>query len=189
MLTTPIPRKRQAGLSLLEVLVSTLVLSAGLLGLASLQIAGMKTSHNSHQMQQATWLVNDLLEHMRANRSAALAGDYAGATDCLTAPDTLCTSGSCTPAQLAAYDLYRIRCGNPAGATSSETSVRNALLNGVLTVTCVDPDGAGALPADCNQGVTVNLQWNERNASRKGGDLDGSTDGLEAFSINLTAVL
>ncbi len=176
---TPTSRKRQAGLSLLEVLISALVLSAGLLGLASLQIVGMKTTHNSHQMQQATWLVNDLLEHMRANRTAALAGDYGIATDCTAAP-TQCTASICTSTQLAAYDLYRLRCGNPAGATSSEVSVRNSLINGLLTVSC---------PADCDQGIAVNLQWSERNAARNTTDFDGDTDGLETFNITLTAVL
>ncbi|MBU0653856.1 MAG: type IV pilus modification protein PilV [Gammaproteobacteria bacterium] len=191
---TPTYRQRQAGLSLLEVLISALVLSAGLLGLASLQIAGMKTSHNSHQMQQATWLVNDLLEHMRANRIAAVNGNYNVATDC-SATVTDCLGGTCTPAQLAAYDLFRIRC-------SGGVSVRTSLINGVLTVSCPDPDGAGPLPANCNQGVTVDLQWDERNATRNASDLNADTDGdgvidadaaptdgLEAFNINLTAVL
>lgn len=177
MSMSPTFRKRQAGLSLLEVLVSALVLSAGLLGLASLQIAGMKTTHNSHQMQQATWLVNDLLEQMRANRVAVTSGNYNVATDCsATAPD--CSSGSCTPANLAAYDLFRIRCGNGV-------SVQSSLINGVLTVTCADP----ADPTSCNTGVTVNLQWDERNSSGKAADLDGNNDGLESFNINLTAVL
>lgn len=179
MSMSPTFRKRQAGLSLLEVLVSALVLSAGLLGLASLQIAGMKTTHNSHQMQQATWLVNDLLEQMRANRVAAANGDYNvnGAPDCsVGAPD--CSSGTCSATNLAAYDLFRIRCGDGV-------SVRNSLINGVLTVTCADP----ADVTSCNTGVTVGLQWDERNSSSKAADLDGNNDGLESFNINLTAVL
>lgn len=190
MSMTPTFRQRQAGLSLLEVLISALVLSAGLLGLASLQIASMKTTHNSHQMQQATWLVNDLMEQMRANRTGAVAGNYTAATDCTAAPNPLCISSSCNAAQLAAYDLYRIRCGIPGSATSSEVSVRNSLMNGALAVSCVDPDGSGGpLAPDCNQGIMVNLQWNERNAARNTTDFDGNTDGLEAFNISFTGVL
>lgn len=172
--------QKQAGLSLLEVLIATVVLSAGLLGLAGLQIAGMKTTHNSYQMQQATWMVHDLLEHMRANRAAALAGQYNVTTDCSATPPA-CTSGTCTAANLAAYDLFRIRCG-------ADVSISNALINGVLTVGCFDADPLNPPAADCNQGLTINLQWDERNATRQA-DFDGGTDGVENFNINLNAIL
>ncbi|WMP16979.1 type IV pilus modification protein PilV [Thiothrix lacustris] len=175
---------KQTGLSLLEVLIATVVLSTGLLGLAGLQIAGMKTTHNSYQMQQATWLVHDLLEHMRANRSAALAGQYNVATSC-SEPSPACDTGSCTAANLARYDLFRIRCG-------TDVSISNTLINGVLTVACFDPPPAGSpvvdLPADCNKGLAVNLQWDERNATHQA-DFDGGTDGVETFNINLNAIL
>lgn len=174
--------RQQAGLSLIEVLVATVVLSTGLLGLAGLQIAGMKTTHNSYQMQQATWIVHDLLEHMRSNRAAALAGNYnvTPTTVCPATPSA-CGSGVCTPANLAAYDL----CG-------TNTSISNTLINGALTVACFDPPPAGSPsvdpPADCNQGLSVSLQWDERNATRQA-DFDGGTDGVESFTINLNAIL
>jgi len=64
---------RQRGFNLVEVLIAVLVLSAGLLGLAGLQIAGMKSSHSAYLRSQAAFAVYDLLERMRANPS-----DFAG---------------------------------------------------------------------------------------------------------------
>jgi type IV pilus assembly protein PilV len=183
--------RRQAGLSLLEVLIATVVLSAGLLGLAGLQIAGMKTTHNSYQMQQATWLVHDLLERMRANKpevlrmstdstpvpaSAYLLANLTRAADyCGTAPKDCAVDTDCSGADMATYDMYAVICGYGSGS-----GVNNVLMGGQLQVTC--PSGA------CVDGVQVNLQWDERNATRQT-DFDGGTDGIETFNINLTAIL
>ncbi|OQX08188.1 MAG: type IV pilus modification protein PilV [Thiothrix lacustris] len=172
--------RQQAGLSLIEVLVATVVLSTGLLGLAGLQIAGMKTTHNSYQMQQATWLVHALLENMRANRPAALAGQYNVATPCNTPPPE-CATGTCSSEDMAKYDLFRLRCG-------TDVSISTTLINGVLAVSCFDVDPLNAPLPDCKQGVTLNLQWDERNATQQT-DFDGNTDGVETFTINLNAIL
>lgn len=184
-------RQRQVGLSLLEVLIATVVLSAGLLGLASLQIAGMKTTHNSYQMQQATWLVNDLLERMRANKPevfrvptstapvpylvSSTSADY-----CIPAnvPAVNCQTNQCTGTQMATDDIYQVMCGNTSttgGVTTVSGGVNNLLMNGQLAVTC--PSG------DCRAGVRVDLQWNERNATKNSG-----TD-VESFTISLDATL
>jgi type IV pilus assembly protein PilV len=64
------------GFTLLEVLVAMLVLSIGLLGLAGLMASSLKNSHSAYQRTQATWLVYDALDRMRANRQVALAGGY-----------------------------------------------------------------------------------------------------------------
>lgn len=170
-LKNPILR-RQGGFSLLEVLIAALVLSVGLLGLAGLQIAGMKTTHNSYQVQQATWLVHDLLERMRANRAGVIAGNYTtpfGSTCSTTAP--ACTNTSqCTAAETAAIDLYQIHCGSGGNG-----GIINELGSPVLTVTC---------PAGCNSGgVRINLIWTERNASRSTGI------NTEQFNIRLNAIL
>lgn len=190
MLRSPQPRK-QAGLSLLEVLIATLVLSTGLLGLASLQIAGLKMTHNSYQMQQATWMVSDLLERMRANRAevfrkapdgtpaSAYLLNSSSEAYCITAnePAVNCSSTQCTGAELASYDLFGLMCGY--GGTGG---VANTLLDGQLAVSCPSGDCAAG-------GVQVNLQWNERNNARRAADLDGSTDGLEGFNIDLVVSL
>lgn len=172
-LKTPILRQ-QAGLSLLEVLIAALVLSAGLLGLAGLQIAGMKTTHNSYQVQQATWLVHDLLERMRANRPGVVAGKYNTApwTTCGAAP-TCVNPASCTASETSGLDLYQVHCGAGAGNSGG---ILNELSGGQLTVTCS--------AAGCNAGgVSIQLQWVERNASRNSGA------DTEPFNIQLNAII
>ena len=61
-------RQRAAGLSLIEMLISLLVLSVGLLGLAGLQAYSLKNNHSSYLRSQATVLGYDLLDQIRAKR-------------------------------------------------------------------------------------------------------------------------
>jgi len=68
------PRCR--GLTLIEVLISLLILSIGILGLATLQTASLNFNTSASQRTQATVLAYDMADRMRANRQAALAGDY-----------------------------------------------------------------------------------------------------------------
>lgn len=66
----------ERGFSLVEVLVALVLLSIGLLGLAGLQTRGVRDNHGAYLRTQATLCVKDLVDRMRANRPAALAGDY-----------------------------------------------------------------------------------------------------------------
>ncbi len=67
---------RQKGFSLIEVLVALLVLSIGLLGLAMLQVTGMKFNSDAYFRTQATVLAYDIMDRMRANSKGAGNGDY-----------------------------------------------------------------------------------------------------------------
>ncbi len=67
---------RQAGFTLIEVLVTLVVLSLGLLGLAALQSHSMKTTHSAYLHSQAALYAHDMLDRMRANREAAKTGAY-----------------------------------------------------------------------------------------------------------------
>lgn len=68
--------RASAGFSLVEVLVALVILSIGLLGLAGLQTRGVRDNHGAYLRTQATLSAKDLVDRMRANRSAALAGTY-----------------------------------------------------------------------------------------------------------------
>lgn len=69
-------RRRQRGISLIEVLVAILVLGVGLLGVAGLQLTALRSSQSAELRSQASLLAYDIIERMRMDRAAALAGDY-----------------------------------------------------------------------------------------------------------------
>ncbi len=56
------------GFTLLEILVAVLVLSIGLLGIAGLQVTGLRFNHSAYARTQATLLAYELADRMRANR-------------------------------------------------------------------------------------------------------------------------
>lgn len=68
-LTPPLPRV--SGTTMLEVLVTIVILASGLLGLAALQVALLTAEAESYQRAQAILLVNDMVERITTNRSAA----------------------------------------------------------------------------------------------------------------------
>ena len=67
--------KASSGFTLLEVLITVVIFSIGLLGLAGLQATGIKLNHSSLLRTQATLLANDVADCMRTNRGTV--GNYA----------------------------------------------------------------------------------------------------------------
>ncbi|MES9962441.1 MAG: type IV pilus modification protein PilV [Candidatus Sedimenticola sp. 20ELBAFRAG] len=56
------------GFSLIEVLVTVVIIAIGLLGLASMQSAGIKLNHDSLLRSKATLAAYDLADRIRANK-------------------------------------------------------------------------------------------------------------------------
>ena len=145
MITRGIPQHAaQKGFSMIEVLVSLLVLSIGLLGLASLQTLGIRYAHNSYQGTQATMLAYDIIDLMRTNQVARTAGEFdnvAGTNMYATAPD--CFASACTPQELAQHDLKQWK-----------ASIQ---LN-------LGPDATGAIVSATTDHYTVTINWREQDA-------------------------
>lgn len=68
--------RRQRGVGLVEVLVATVLVSIGLLTLASLQALSLKRSTSAALRTEAVGQSYDLLDRMRANRAQAIGGLY-----------------------------------------------------------------------------------------------------------------
>ncbi|WP_025856585.1 type IV pilus modification protein PilV [Pseudomonas sp. CHM02] len=65
--------RHQAGMTLIEVLVATLILAVGLLGAAVIQLNALKYTDSSRMTSQASFIAYDMLDRIRANVGA----DYA----------------------------------------------------------------------------------------------------------------
>lgn len=131
--------QRQRGAALIEALVALLVLSVGLLGLVGLQTASVKYQQNSWARSAIATQIADLSDRIRSNPGAAdtayvyTPASYtaerttmAGTSAFTVSPD--CGSATCTPAQLASYDVTKWRRSLNAsipGAVGYITGARN----------------------------------------------------------------
>lgn len=69
-------QRDQSGFSLIEVLVTLIVVALGLLGFASLQAYSLKSNRTALQRSYATMLSYDIIDCMRVNRVGADADEY-----------------------------------------------------------------------------------------------------------------
>lgn len=145
----------QQGFSLIEVLVAILIVTVGLVGLAGMQLVGLKGNQQSFSKNLAAHHTQALLERMRGNAAGVHGDAYltdSSTLSCATPPTDDCTdtASSCNSAQMATYDIYQSFCG---GQGSSSGGIRRDLSNARIVITC---------PVDCETGVTMNLSWQEQ---------------------------
>ena len=69
----PAPLQRNAGFSLIEILVTIVILLVGLLGMAGLQGRALNSQMESYQRSQALVLLKDMGNRINANRKSASA--------------------------------------------------------------------------------------------------------------------
>jgi type IV pilus assembly protein PilV len=107
-----VSRRQFSGVSLIEILVSIVIASIGLLALAGVNASSIRYTKMSQYRGTATQLATDIGERMRANKagaaSYALLTNFAGQAVLPGPAATLCNSYSgatCTADQVAAYDL------------------------------------------------------------------------------------
>lgn len=107
-------KRRETGFSLIEVLVSIVILGIGMLGAAGLQLATLRSNHFTAQASVATQLVRDYEEITQMLRSAAisssegtsvLSGLDTATADSSTIPNCQTTTATCDSGQLATFML------------------------------------------------------------------------------------
>lgn len=67
-------RRRQAGVSLIEVLISVVILGIGMLGIAAMQARALQNNSSSLERSQMVVQSYAILDAMRANLTAARGG-------------------------------------------------------------------------------------------------------------------
>jgi type IV pilus assembly protein PilV len=130
--------RRQGGTTLIEVMVAILVLSIALLGIAGLTSASMRYSQGSWARASVAAALTDLADRVRTNPTATATAyvqstaDYAAqqvATYAITSP-TDCSSATCTPADMASYQLEQWRLSVKRNLPSSAVWVSGSRATG-----------------------------------------------------------
>jgi len=93
------------GFTLVEVLVSVLILSLGLLGVAGLQTFSLRSNQGAFFRTQATAAAYDIADRMRANPKGVADGSYDAVDTSQLPGDPNCITAGCTTSQLADYDI------------------------------------------------------------------------------------
>lgn len=98
--------RRASGFTLIEVLVSLVVLSIGLLGIGKLVIFSARANDSAYLRGQATELAYEILDNMRANRQVAVTQGYDVTLSSVPPNPGSCAGAACTAALMGSYDVY-----------------------------------------------------------------------------------
>lgn len=152
---------RMLGFTLLEVLVSLVILLVGLLGIAGLMVKGQRANFEAYQRQQALALAQNLAEELRANQGGApyfvtgvtegpnmpgTGGLYAAINDC--GSTVICDRAQLAENDLASWDGLLVG--------TSETSGGGTMRHGGIMKArgCVEWNGDNVQPV-----FLVSVAW------------------------------
>lgn len=147
---------KQRGFSLIEGLVAFLILSVGMLGIASLQMISLKAGKTAELRTIAVIKAEEILERIRNNpvevmSYISLAGDVGVDNGC---DDSSGSINMCTSAEMVGDDIANWK-------SSLEASLPNTDVTATIDVVAPVP---GVNPTAV---VTVTISWEERNPETK----------------------
>ncbi|MBN3469667.1 type IV pilus modification protein PilV [Pseudomonas savastanoi pv. phaseolicola] len=147
-------RHRQTGMTLIEVLVSVLILAIGLLGAAVIQLNALKYTDSSAMTSQASFIAYDMMDRIRANVDGNASAN--GSTNVLAnyALASLATEQVANPNDARVQDLYDFKTNivNFAGAS-----------------------GTGSIDVSKAPEVTIIIGWSDARAAGSSNQATGST--------------
>ncbi len=165
------PLSFQRGVSLLEVMITMVIIAVGLLGLLGLQAKSMSGSKDTFDKKIAAELVAQMTERIRSNHLGFMADNYTTSLavgDAIAAAPVCGGATACTPAQIAALDLV-----------NWQTDLRSRIPeSGAYIVTS---PGAGATMLTNGTSVRITVTWMEQN-SQTGADPDCTAFGFTALA-------
>jgi type IV pilus assembly protein PilV len=181
-------KRRQAGVGMIEVLVTLAIISVGFLNMAALQTTAKRSNFDAVQRTTAVMLAHDIVERMRANPGVLatyLTNGIGGGT--LLAPARDCGAGvTCSPLQLAIFDLHEWE-----QAVDGVSELR--LIGGTPTQTggLVNPMGCITGPALGGAGIyTITIVWRGlAELSNTSADACGAASGNYGAALEFRRIL
>ncbi|WP_111977830.1 type IV pilus modification protein PilV [Algibacillus agarilyticus] len=198
------------GFSLVELMVAMLILTTGVVGSIAIQSHAKKNSFDAIQRAQATALAHDIIERMRGNKTqlASYAGtdfgskEWSNVTLCHRTTTTT-NSVSCTPEQLATYDIYQwdqaIRGGHVTKTVTDDNGDSTIKIGGLINPTgCIvitpATNAAGSSNLTGAGSVTVVVSWQGRFGTKdanvaSGNNCGGSDVDKKRREVSMTAYI
>lgn len=129
-------RSAQTGVGLIEVLISVVVLSFGMLGLAGLQMWSLKNNQSAMERSLAVVQTHSIIDAMRADRANAVAGSF----------DTSAATSEDEPTEATTF------------ATEALANWRTSLID------ALGPGATGTV--SCEEDLcTITVRWNDERAA------------------------
>lgn len=168
-------RNNVRGFTLIEVLVTMMITSIGLMGLISLQMQALKGTGDAGNRSHANLLFNDIANRIQANQK--FSDSYVtpvGGILCSNTVTPACndqhekTAAKCSGEQLAAWDLFEVACGT--GNNDIISHPVQYLPGAILQISVAN-----------SKNLQVELTWNARSddASITGADRTANSNELE----------
>lgn len=191
-----VQRSRMGGVGLIEVLITLLIITIGILGVLGLQVDGKRTSYDALQRTVALQLAEDMLVRMRSNAYETESVDVylqatgigtsttGGGTTTLTLNEasmpttapTLCTGtgANCDADELAVADLYQWGLAMLGESVQAGADADDNRVGGLVT-----PTGCISGPGNGSGFVTVTIVWRGSGRASQPADLTcGDASGL-----------
>lgn len=149
--TTAFNNIYQTGVGLIEVLVALIIMSVGLLGIASLYVTALQAKTTSLSRMKAVNFAQDMADRIRTNPSAVSV--YALGESSTATQTADCAINNCSNTEMAQYDQYQwdLMIKDTSNGLSLPGQVKRS-----ITVT----DATSNSPAS----VTISLSWQEKNS-------------------------
>lgn len=155
-------RQKERGFMLIETLVAVIILAIGLLGMASMQVAGLKNNNSAYTRTQATYLAYDIIDRIRNNP----AGDYS-----LTIGSTPADVGGVSAKELCNFNssTSTLNCDEDNLAFYDQAVWVNDITNAL-------PSGQGGISVDDNT-FTITISWLDK---------EGDSDDEQRASLQMS---
>lgn len=130
---------KQNGFSMLEALITLVIVSLGMLGIAGIIASSLKVNQGAQVRSQASWLANDIIDRMRANRTTA---ETTPAAYILASCEAIPVANAIAEADLTQW------CGSVAAVLPSGTATVDMIANKVTVVVQWDDSRSAGGSAD-----------------------------------------
>jgi len=178
------------GFSLVEVLVSIVVLAAGVIGAAGMQLAAARAAQQTAFQNFALRLADDMAEAIRAsaslppNANPLLHVDYRSSdSEQLAPPARFCYMDNCVAEEFAQFELHdwkaRVRQGLPGGRLQICRDAVSSNSGNAPSWNCADAQ-------EGNGPVVIRLGWQSKNPDGSlGGHANADAPPIVALAVSL----